>query len=444
MSLFRRTRQTALLCLLLALILHYLPQSTAAEHMICMNGGSWTGQICICPNGFTGDRCQDVTPVVHCQNGGTWDGLKCQCTKFFYGQWCEQVEDMVEIEEPTVTASVGVSVTVTSQDFTEDLKNTSSEEFSKFNKTFTEQMAMIYAGIPEYEGVIIKSLSKGSIVVDYDVILRAPYTPEYENTLDNVVKNLETKIKNATTVLVQTNDTCSALLCFNSTATRVQETVTVNENPEEACKKEAGEGFAEYITLGLKGDRWYCITPCTAGYSTSKNCTYGKCQLQRSGPQCLCLTTDTHWYSGENCDWGIQKSLVYGLVGAAVAVLLVILAVLFVFSIRYRREARRQKSRVNEMFKWGEEDGRGTPGTFHNIGFELSEEGDNYLPLDSMYSNFQPSLSHIDPENKNPDSEAAGSCDIIVNANTEAVLPAPVELRTEDKRAWPGVMGHTL
>ena len=54
-----------------------------------------------------------------------------------------------------------------------------------------------------------------------------------------------------------------------------------------------------------------------------------------------CLITDTHWYSGENCDWGFQKSLVYGLGGAGVAVLLVILVILLVFSIRFRKDAQR-------------------------------------------------------------------------------------------------------
>lgn len=52
--------------------------------------------------------------------------------------------------------------------------------------------------------------SQGSIVVDYDVILKASYTPEYENALDIIVKNLETVIKNATEFLVQdANDKCS-------------------------------------------------------------------------------------------------------------------------------------------------------------------------------------------------------------------------------------------
>ncbi|EDM13281.1 rCG21712, isoform CRA_a [Rattus norvegicus] len=357
--------------------------------------------MCVCPNGFSGDRCQNRVPVVDCQNGGTWDGLKCQCTGLFYGPRCEEVMESVEIK-PTVSAAVEVSVTVTSQEYSNELQDRNSTEFRNFNETFTKQMAIIYAGIPEYEGVIIKNLSKGSIVVDYDVILKAQYTPGFDSTLDNIVSNLETKIKNATTVQVQDdNNTCSALLCFNSTATRVQTNVTVvSDNLEEVCKKEAGEDFAKYVTLGLKDNKWYCVTPCSSGYSTSKNCSYGKCQLQRSGPRCLCLSTDTHWYSGENCDWGIQKSLVYGLVGAGVAVLLVILVILAVFSVHYRRDAQRQKSRVSEMYRWGEEEGRASPGTFHNIGFEHNEEQENDISLDSVYSNFQPSLSHINPEGK--------------------------------------------
>ncbi|XP_028621762.1 mucin-17-like, partial [Grammomys surdaster] len=190
------------------------------------------------------------------------------------------------------------------------------------------------------------------------------------------------------------------LLCFNSTATRVQSSATISVNPEETCKKEAGEDFAKLVTLGLKDNKWYCITPCSSGYSTSKNCSYGKCQLQRTGARCLCLSTDTHWYSGENCDWGIQKSLVYGLGGAGLAVLLVILVILLVFSIHFRREAQRQRSRVSEMYRWGEEEGRASPGTFHNVGFDHNEERENYIPLDSVYSNFQASLNHINPERK--------------------------------------------
>ncbi|KAL1768639.1 Muc3 [Sigmodon hispidus] len=369
----------------------------------CLHGGSWTGQICLCPNGYSGDRCQDRVPVVICQNGGSWNGTKCQCTSLFYGPRCEEVVDSIEVEQEII-ASVEVTVTVTSENYSKELEDPKSEEFKKFNETFTKQMARIYEGIPEYNGVIIKSLRKGSIIVDYDVILKAKYTSDYENKLQNITDNVKEKIQNATKHQVTVNDSCSALLCFNSSATKVQE-VNVTVNPLETCRKEAGEDFAAYVLLEYKDNKLHCITRCSSGYEASLDCHYGKCQLQRSGPQCLCLTTDTHWYSGETCDWGIQKSLVYGLVGAGVAVLLVILVILSVISIRFKRQANRERSRVSQMQKWNEEEGR-APGAFHNVGFDHSED---------------------------PDSEAPGSHDIIVNTSMEAVSHGSVELRTEEE-----------
>uniref|UniRef100_A0A8C6QGE6 Mucin-17-like n=2 Tax=Nannospalax galili TaxID=1026970 RepID=A0A8C6QGE6_NANGA len=363
-----------------------------------LNGGSWNGQFCLCPSGFTGDRCQHVSVI--CQNGGSWDGLKCQCTSVFYGPRCEYVVESIEIEQ-TVSASVEVTVRVTSEDFSEDLLNNSSQKFKDFSKKFTEQMAIIYAGIPEYAGVVIKELRRGSVVVDYDVILKAPYTQEYQEEFQNISMDVKEKIKAATEKQISgANNTCSTLLCFDSSATQVQNVSVKNYNPEETCKKVAGDVYSQYFTVEHKNDKLYCITPCMSGFKASLECNYGKCQLERSGPRCLCLTTDTHWYSGEACDWGIQKSLVYGLVGAGVAVLLVILVILLVFSIRYRREAQSQRSRVSDLYKWNEEEGRSTPGSFQNIGFDLREEREDYVHMDSMYSNFQPSLNNIDPERK--------------------------------------------
>ncbi|KAL6093958.1 hypothetical protein STEG23_027006 [Scotinomys teguina] len=368
------------------------------EGMNCLNGGIWDGRVCLCPNGFTGERCENRVPVVTCQNGGTWDGLKCQCTSLFQGPRCEEVVESIEIEQTTISASVEVTVTVTSQEYSEELQNKESEQYKKFNETFTEQMAMIYAGIPEYDGVVIKELRKGSIVVDYDVILKANYTEGYESVLEDISNNVEEKIKTATQNQVLFNNSCTGfMLCFNSTATSVQN-LSVTENPEEECKKKAGD-FANYVSLEYKNNKLHCITPCSTGYKASLDCHYGKCQLQRSGPQCLCLTTDTHWYSGETCDWGIQKSLVYGLGGAGVAVLLAILVILSVFSFRLRREARRQRSRVSQLQRWSEEEGR-TPGAFHNVGFDHNEGREDYVHLGSMYSNFEASLSHINPERK--------------------------------------------
>lgn len=54
-----------------------------------------------------------------------------------------------------------------------------------------------------------------------------------------------------------------------------------------------------------------------------------------------CLTTDTDWYSGETCEVRTKKSLVYGLLGAAGTVLLVVLVILLVFVLHSKREVKR-------------------------------------------------------------------------------------------------------
>uniref|UniRef100_A0A8C2VM39 Mucin-17 n=1 Tax=Chinchilla lanigera TaxID=34839 RepID=A0A8C2VM39_CHILA len=334
-----------------------------------LNGGSWTGEACYCPPQFTGDRCQYAVEV--CNNGGSWDGLKCLCPELFYGPRCDDVVDGVEM----VSALKKLTVTVTSQEYNSKLQDPSSEEFKNFNSTFAEQMKIIYDGIPEYEGVNITQLRPGSVVVEHDVILKTNYTPEYKQVLEKASEQVEKKILNATAEQISnSNNTCvDFLLCFNSTATLVQNATVFQYDPEEECRKEAGT-YAAYFTVEYKDQKPYCITPCMPGFNASLDCHYGKCQMQRSGPHCNCLITATHWYQGETCEWGIQKSLVYGLTGAGAAVVLVVMAVLLVFALRARRMAKRQKYRVSQLYKWYEEGGGPTPGTFHNTGFDLSEE----------------------------------------------------------------------
>jgi hypothetical protein len=91
---------------------------------------------------------------------------------------------------------------------------------------------------------------------------------------------------------------------------------------------------------------------------------------------------------------------VYGLLGAVGAVLLVALVIVLVFVFLFKREAKRQKSRVTQLYKWNEEDGRPAHGTFQNTGFDVSEDREDYVHVDSVYSNFEASLSHINPETK--------------------------------------------
>lgn len=324
------------------------------------------------------------------------------CTNLYQGPKCEEVVTSIEMNPApeTVSAQVELTVTVTSESFSKELQDRSSPQFQKFNETFTKQMDKVYSGIPEYQGVNITRLSSGSVVVEHDVILKATFTPRYKETFKKVIKEVEEKITNVTQEQIIRNYTCKDILCFNTTATKVQNISVTSYDPEEECREKAGKDFAEYFFVEYKGKTPNCITRCMPGFNTSMNCNFGTCKLERSGPRCYCLVTDTDWYSGETCEGSIKKSLVYGLVGTVSAVVLAALITLLVFVFLSKREVKRQKSKVTQLYKWHEEDGGPAPGIFQNIGFDVHEEQEDLKELDSIYSNFQLSLDHIDSNTK--------------------------------------------
>ncbi|XP_062946056.1 mucin-17-like [Cynocephalus volans] len=346
-----------------------------------------------------------------CQNGGNWDGLKCQCPTQFYGKNCENVYPSIDIGQPpkTVSALVNLTVTVTSEVYTIALQNRSSEEFQKFNETFTKQMNIAYSGIPEYDGVNITSLTEGSVVVEHTVFLSTNYTPEFKEVLDKAAQKVKENITYVTRVQIGDIYTCKDIMCFNTSATEVLNVVT-DYDPEEECKKLAGP-YADYFFVEYKDGNPYCISSCASDFTTSMDCNAGECIVELSGPRCYCPTSDTHWYSGQTCQWSIRKTLVYGLLGAAGGVLLVLLAILLVFACRSRRQLERQKSKVSRFYQWHEEGSGPTPRTFQNVGFDIGEEHRGSVYPDSIYSNFQPSLSHIDHEKKDIGSDEFGPQD---------------------------------
>ncbi|XP_078003295.1 mucin-17-like isoform X1 [Phascolarctos cinereus] len=285
-------------------------------------------------------------------------------------------------------------------EFTKDLENTSSDAYKSFAELFKTQMDTIFQNVSHYVGVEIKKLSNGSILVEYDVILSTSFTPDYMTELETSAKKVEETI---TTVIIEQGDTnCTEILCFNPNETSVDELI-VSYDPLVECQETAGE-FKEFFYIDYKDETPECINRCMQGFNSSLDCNQGKCLFQQSGsrigPRCFCFTTDTHWYWGETCDFSTSKNLVYGLVGTLGAVLVLTIVALSVFMYMSRRKIQRQKARLDQVYKWHEEDGGPAPGSFQNTGFDICEEPEDSLYMDSTYSNFQPSLDHIDPEKK--------------------------------------------
>ncbi|XP_043417309.1 mucin-12-like [Prionailurus bengalensis] len=281
-----------------------------------------------------------------CQNGTIWNGKECVCAQGFFGYQCKSLVDSFFLEIPEIiNATLGVTVKVTNKNFTKDLNNISSPDYWNFTQLFKSQMDKAYMGkdFPQYRGVIIRRLFNGSVVVEHDVIMEANYTSEFEELFANLSKLIKVKIMNETKRLSGDSEECraSSHLCFSEEATIVSENVMLGFDLKEQCTQKAAKDYAQFYFVDELDGKLACVTKCTSGTKLQLNCNEGECQLQRSGPRCLCPTSDTHWYWGETCALSTSKSLVYGSVGAVGALLVVMVVILTVFLGRSQRKLHR-------------------------------------------------------------------------------------------------------
>lgn len=326
-----------------------------------------------------------------------WDGQECICAPGFFGEECQSLTYSFPLDVPNViNATVTVIVKVIHRNFTPDLNNVSSQTYQDFTKQFKQRMDQVYGGddLTAYREVIIRNLLNGSIVVDNDVVLEVNYTPEYQQVFSNLSRIVRSKIMNETSVVATDIPKCrDSILCYNGEATRVNDTVKLGFNFQEQCTQRAARDFAKYYYVDEVDGKLACVTRCTPGTKSQLNCNLGQCRLQRSGPRCLCPNTDTHWYWGETCEHSTNKSLVYGIVGGVLAVLLLLVVVLIIFLGRSQRKLHRQEYDVSQ--EWQKE---GIPGTFQNMGFweDKNLQGDRY-GRENVYSHFRPSLGSVSP-----------------------------------------------
>ncbi|XP_048201568.1 mucin-12-like [Perognathus longimembris pacificus] len=328
-----------------------------------------------------------------CQNGN-WTGKQCVCEQGFTGLDCESLLISFPIEIPgVISGNVTTVVKVTYRNFTEDLKNHSSEAYKNFTRQFTEQMNKIYSDISEYKGVAINRLLSGSIVVENTVLLEASYTPDYRTQFARLREEVRARLMNETSVVHNNTDKCQvAMLCYNETDTTVN-AVQLDFDPQEQCIQKAAKDFARFFYVDELDGRLACVTPCTERTKSQLRCHPGQCQLLRSGPRCLCPNTDTHWYWGDTCEHKTSKALVYGIVGTVAVVLLVLVVVLALFLGRSRRKLHREKYDVSPV--WQRER---LPSSFENTGvWEGNNLKEDRFGLETGYSHFRPSLENVDP-----------------------------------------------
>ena len=296
------------------------------------------------------------------------------------------------IETPLVNATVPVTVKVTYRNFSKDLTDKYSPMYLNFINLFKKRMNEVYRGpnLREYKEVVVNNLLEGSIVVQSDVILETNYTLQYEELFKNLTKIVRAKILEETSALESDKAKCESYkLCYNSNDTFVGDART-NFSLHDPCRRDAADGYDQFYSVEEMNGQLYCVTRCTRGSKNYLDCNQGECQLLRSGPHCLCPSTDSHWYWGETCELNISKSLVYGLVGAVLAVLVIVMLTLAIFLGRSQRRLHSHEYSMSQ--EWQKE---GFPGSFQNMGVWEDCKLQDRFGLENAYSRFQPSLETV-------------------------------------------------
>ncbi|XP_039605591.1 mucin-3A [Polypterus senegalus] len=268
-----------------------------------------------------------------------------------------------------------LAVTETS---TSPIEHESRNDFSEPKEMIAKLATMrkIYAGVPHYLGVKIRSIRNGSIIVNHDVLFQVNNTAsgaEYNTVLVDIEKSLNESVACENAYLLwQTNSLQTSQLehllslpgrsnsescsLFNLTGGNIS-VQSIPINTSELCKSLVHPDIAPYYISVNTSLPLQCISVCDRRHKDYRNCNNGQCQLENSGPVCYCRSTSSHWYSGSHCQVAISKVGLYIGLSLAVVVILTALTVLIVYLYMYKNKMYRiHHSNVDRIEQWYEED----------------------------------------------------------------------------------------
>ncbi|NXE58114.1 MUC3B protein, partial [Casuarius casuarius] len=220
-----------------------------------------------------------------CQNGGSWTGTVCRCPPNLDGAHCQFAASTINI-----TAELGPSVTmmarVTNRLFSEALGNASSAAYRGFAEEFGRTMDLIYQNVSGYRGARILSLTKGSVVVTYDVLLHPPTEGSPASSLARVSREL---LETAKAVAQPQNCSHEASRCpgraerVPGAAGRAAAAVGARPSPcpcpspsrRELCRKYTPANFSRFYSPYRTRYSLLCVTNCTLNVPGTIDCNGG-------------------------------------------------------------------------------------------------------------------------------------------------------------------------
>ncbi|NXG84162.1 MUC3B protein, partial [Stercorarius parasiticus] len=205
-----------------------------------------------------------------CQNGGHWTGTFCLCPPNVDGARCQFGASTINI-----TAELGPSILmlarVTNRNFSEDLRDTSSPTYRSFVDEFSRTMDRIYHNVSGYGGTRVLTLTRGSVVVNYKVMLRPPAGDKPTTNLHRRAREL---LDAANAAAQPRNCSHSAGRC-QASHRRSGTSLTGDFASPELCRKHTPANFSRYYYPYRTPNSLLCVTNCTLNVPGSINCNSG-------------------------------------------------------------------------------------------------------------------------------------------------------------------------
>ncbi|NXX98933.1 MUC3B protein, partial [Centropus bengalensis] len=206
-----------------------------------------------------------------CQNGGRWTGMSCVCPPHLEGAFCQFGAPTINITGE-VDFSVRMVAHITNRNFSEDLKNTSSNAYRSLVDEFIQTMDRIYHNVSGYGGVRVLTLTRGSVIVNYEVLLRPPAKDEPTTTLDHRVQEL---LEAFSAVAQPQNCSYLAVSGMPCGAGGSQDSPDQDFSSLDLCRNYTPANFSRFYQPYRMQSSVLCTTSCSLNVPISIDCKSG-------------------------------------------------------------------------------------------------------------------------------------------------------------------------
>ncbi|XP_064612337.1 uncharacterized protein LOC135476257 [Liolophura sinensis] len=202
---------------------------------------------CNCKQGFTTDMdrftCVKDLATDPC-NGTSGCEYGCELVNQIPQCYCSSTQILREdkVTCRNVAYNIPVIITLEGLDYTTDLDNKGSDSYKLLRTHLQQALKVIYAAVPGFTGVIVRSISNGSLIVQHDVILNMPVNPQ---RMESVRQALHEASVMSVVIRVDTTNTTivgvPVILGVNGTQYDTSTNVTCDWlpcGPEDTCLSE--------------------------------------------------------------------------------------------------------------------------------------------------------------------------------------------------------------